>query len=368
MKFLLLLAYIITLALSSFYIDKISKLEWLSSSFQVNAERDKIFIRPLDPPIDQKDQPLTNNVYLYLKDNFSKNQWYTLSFYIQIPSEVINSENLFYSTNLLPASSIFFNLRLLEGKIQTGHVCSWSSVLLGKTLNDNRWHHLLISKNERSKIYLDGKLESSAPARDLCNNENWLVINTQNRIPGHKILLKEVTLVKEPLSPLKFNSIYASYFTGNNKPLLFDIFKSLLAYPIVIIVILLMTFLIIKRKYKSQKAYNIFCKLYPTLLLWIIGFVPFKTNSYYPLSFICLLLVITVLHNSFPRIIPSHLAKFANMTSGFAFDTIKFVITNKYKYLRIYLRPDNCLHLLYFLIFIGILLHAKWFLTSLSLF
>lgn len=306
------------------------QFRFLITSFKIKSDGHKVPIITLFPDTEAQ-SPLTKTARVYLKYKIFEDPGYTLSFFIKTGSQNEKETLLFYSTDRR-LGSLFWNISIIDGKIETARLEHILPAITDRRVNDNRWHHVLVSTNRKEeRIYLDGKLDKSAPVYKLHIPDKWFVANINQKLVGDdQIHLKDFIFVNKDLSPGQFE-VYRYYFLGNKTPLYRLIFTRFILNLLIIISLYGFLVFIIKLHYENQTLFSIIDNISSKLPLCLLAVISFWTGLGYQISIFCFFLFFYYILQNYENIFPDYLKTFIVTPISFLLNCAKLLRQLKVK-------------------------------------
>jgi hypothetical protein len=365
-KNILLIIYLVLFIFLIAFFSTISKYHFLNSSFKIDSHRDMILINLLKPKFDETESlPLKRITFINVRNKIFFSSDYTLSFYVKTKAHENENINLFYSTNNLPAGSIYWNINVIEGRLQMSRACGVPIIFVEKNINNDNWHHILIKLGSKNvSIYFDNELVSSSVTDNRCVPENWFVINTGSYSQSlDKIFIKDFTFIGSPLSPNEFES-YAKFFSGNTKDLTLMIALYFIFNFSLLLLLMLGLVFIIKNNYPSHSFLSIIRNITYLLPLLALGIIPFWIGYGYWISFLCFQCFTYLLIRNYKKILPGDIRDFVEIPILFIYECLKLLVEFQFKELLLRFRSLDSVTCFYLLFCLGFSLSFNYFISN----
>lgn len=356
-----MLVILISIVLTSF------QIRFLITSFKINSGWQQIPVINL-LPIPETESLISSTTRIKLKNRILDEPGYTLGFFIKTANQSQKETLLFYSTDIY-VSSGYWNISLIDGKIETARIEHIPPIITDKKINDNQWHHILVTANSNeARIYIDDKLSKNTLANYLKTPDKWFIVDINKKLVGDdQIHLKDFIFINKDLTPLEFE-IYRDFFLGNSAPLylliLFRFFTNLL----VIISFYGFLVLIIKLHYENQTLFSIIDNVSNKLYLFLLAAISLWTGYGYQVSLLCLFFFFYFVLQNYKNIFPDYLRAFVNFPISYLIISVKLLRQFKIKeFLHFSTSQKPEVYFLLFL-FLGLLLSFNRFLFTNNLF
>lgn len=362
-KFLLSLLYPVILTILIAVVLTSFEFRFLLASFKINSSGHKVPIISLIPDIETQ-SPLTKTARVYLEYKIFEDPGYTLSFFIKTGSRSQKETRLFYSADKR-LGSIYWNISIVDGKVETARLEHILPAITDKRVNDNRWHHVFVATNRKEvRIYLDDELDKSAPVYKLHLPDKWFVIDVDQEIVGDdQIYLRDFIFINKNLSPKEFE-VYHYYFLGNKTPL----YRLILIHFIVNLLIIISFYgflvFIIKSNYENQNFFPIINNISSKLSLCLLATIFFWTSYGYQISLFCFFLFFYCLLQDYKNIFPDYLRTFIITPISFLLNCSKLLRKLKIKKLFKYSTSQKPEIYFCLFLFLGLLFSLNRFLFT----
>lgn len=305
------------------------QLRYIETSFKVDsggyAQKVKIF----DSSDTAKASPFILSENAFIENEVIQNSGYTISFFIKTLAE---KARFFNTSNSEGGGSIYWNIDVVDGKIQTAKLISIDPLITGRKINDGNWHHILIIIGNNHKIYIDNKLETTTSVTYRPLEEKWLnfTLGTKGTIKedGQQVYLKDIFFINKNIPVGEVNS-FSQYFI--NKGFSSEIIRTfLLTFGLVSATFCLLIFLIKKRS--SNSAYSsITEKIISISPLFALVSLSLWTSFTNKIAFFALLIFLSYILKHFPNILPNHIKLLAFAPTNFFLTFFKLFLRNRKK-------------------------------------
>ena len=249
---------------------------YIKTSFKVDSNGNAIrLINFCFINCEEKDILLEKN--LYFQNPILKDSGYAISFYIKTLAE----RALFFNTSSdSGGGSIYWNIYILDGRIQTARLGSLPSVLTDKKINDGEWHHVFISVGKEQKVFIDEELESRIIPNILYLPDFWFNFYLEPTADNTNLVsLKDILFVNKPISlrlAYRFHEKGGETFSN-------DVFTHFLIVLAGIFSAFLLLIGLIKRKYPHEFSAPIIrrvLRIWPVLLLCALSlWTPYREKA-----------------------------------------------------------------------------------------
>ena len=357
----ILLAIFISLVLTS------NQFRFLISSFKINSGSQQIPVINFLPTI-ENESAIKSTTPIKLKDRIFDETGYTLSFYIKTTNQSEKEILLFHSTDI-HVSSLYWNISLVDGKIETARIEHIPPMITDRKINDNQWHHILVTANSNeARIYIDDKLSKNTMVNYLKTPDKWFVVdNNPILIESDHINLKDFIFVNKDLTPQNFEN-YQNFFQGNSAPLYRMIVFRYFTNLFTITSFFLFFVLLVKLHYKQQTILSIIDGLANKLYLFLVAAIFTWTGYGYQITLLCFFVYLYFIMKIYEHAFPNYLKTFVNVPITFLFTSLKLLRQFKIKEFVGYTISQKPEDYFLLLLFVGLLLTFNRFLFTNNLF
>ncbi|MDP3888634.1 MAG: hypothetical protein Q8Q24_01175 [bacterium] len=321
------------------------QFRYLESSFF--AEKDRVVsslkIFRLIPMLESS----VLNKNIFYQNEPLKNSDYTLSFFIQTRTE---NSPLVSSSSGPGGGSIYWNINLVDGKLETGRVDAIAPVLVNQKINDNQWHHIIIQTGQVQSIYIDNQLVSRMSTRFNTLKDRWfnftLEPNSNNPEP---IKLRNIVFLNKSASIGEIENFY------KKGDFLTDFLLSFVTTFLTIALLLTFSIWYIKKKYPLERVQTITKNLSYGSLIFIPGVLSMWSNYMNKALFLTIILFLYYLTGFYKRVLPESLYLFINSPLSFFLTSARLVYSRNLRKLCRHLFAQYPSVYFLILIFLGFL-------------
>lgn len=350
LNFFLIYFFLLLFLISVIY--TIHQFKFLSTSFKIYSSGNigkitlsKFFQSSIESHIIDKNT--------YLQNKIIKDSGYTLSFQLKTST---SSAMFFYTSDSSNCGSVFWNIYIIDGKIETARLNSIPPVIVEKKVNDNVWHHIIISAKQEQKIFIDGKLESETVFGNLYVPDEWFNFNLEGgQETTQQIYLKDVLFINRLINPKEIDD-YNNIFDNKNCFILFaKVAQSfMLAFLFSFFSVLLLA-LIINRKYPNQSISTVLNRLYPILFIIVLYELSLWTGYRNKILILSVFLILYYLNSSYKNLFPEYIRLFFITPIEFFIELSKLTFSEDIKGAYTHLFKNKPLVYYLLLIFLALL-------------
>lgn len=332
------------------------QLQYLGTSFKVNSFGNPTRLAVLSSIRSHDDSVLNRNIYIENKP--LNNTGYTLSFSVKT---LLENAQFFNTGSSKGGGSIYWNIYLVDGKIQTARLDYIPPVIVDQKINDGKWHDIVVSVGNEQKIYIDKVLKIRSSVGTPLMAESWFNFFLKLGEKGEgQVYLKDVLFINKSIPPDQIKT-FDKYFSGEGTS--DKVISTFLGNFAIIILIIFSLVAFIKWHYPQKPIKLIIEKISSISPLYIIVVLSLWTPFMAKVTILTTFTSSYYLLLSFRKILPSHIRQVFVTPISFFNVSLKLLFRDKrglYPYLAS-LKPQD-----YFLLFffINLLLFFDSFLIA----